>query len=147
MSLLTTIERAIYSRRPRKVLYNPLNEWPLVAGESLDPGAEPETNYQHIDNEIRLVGVVSTAGDNIILPRQNNYDAQVLEVAGQITAAGSVQLKAGGVALSPVWSLSALEKWSAPGIIVSRSFDLVLNLSISTPFAFAVRWKPCYGRL
>jgi hypothetical protein len=150
LSLLKTIERALYSRRPRRVLYNPLNDWPVIApGDSLEPGAEPQTDYQHIDTLTNTADsiVAAAAGSFTLLPRQNNYDAQVLEVSGQTSAAVTVQLFAGGQPVSAAWSLSALEKWSAPGMIVSRSFDLILTLSAPTTFNFNVRWKPAFGRL
>jgi hypothetical protein len=148
MSLLDTIEQAIFSRRPRKVLYNPLNDWPMtVGGDTLEPGAEPQTTYPEKDNEIRAVGTVAAAGDNVVLPRQNNYDVHLLEFSGQTSAPVVLQLKAGSQAISTQWALSAGEKWSAPGIIVSRSFDLILNLSTPVQFNYEVRWRPAYGRL
>jgi hypothetical protein len=140
LQLVTAVRQAIYGRRPTLA-------HPYGGEDMLEPGFEPETTYQKKDDENRTWGTISAAGDNIVLARQNNYDAQVLEVTIQPVAAVTAYIKSGDQGqISAAYSLGAGEKWSAPGRIVGRSFDLFVNLSAAVSTVFEVRWKPAYGR-
>jgi len=94
------------------------------------------------DSQNRTVGIITLAGDNIILPAQHGFDSEIDEVTIQPTAAVTAQIKtSGNQILSGAFQLAALEKWSAPGILVSKSSDLIVNLSTATPCVFEVRWR------
>jgi len=107
----------------------------------------PGQVFQNRFNEQHTSGSVAEAGDNIILPRQVQYGVEVLEVSGQASAAVTIQLKAEYQPASAIFVLTAGEKFSIPGRVISPAFDLVLNLSASVAVKFDVRWKPAYGKL
>lgn len=143
--LFDTWQSVLNRRRPTEVM----QPFPFDGDAlSLDPGAEPETNFQRQDDIYVAQGTINTAGDNIVLPKQNSYDVHVVSIAVQPAAAVTVQIKtSGNQFLSGAFTLSALQPQTIPGKIVGRSFDLIINLSGNVSTTYEVRWKPAYGRL
>ena len=88
------------------------------------------------NEEVRTVGVVALAGDNILL--QNAGLADIYEVTMQPLTAMAIQLKEGGAPISGNFTLGTNQFWSHPGKLIRQ--NLVLTLSKAGNVNFEIRW-------
>lgn len=96
--------------------------------------------------EIRAVGSTAVIGDTVILPAQNKYDVEVIEITLQAANSVDAQIKEKNFAVSAVWTLSPLQFACLAGKIIDANHDLILNLSAAISVKFEVRWLPYLKR-